>query len=52
MVGISVSTSSQAGATQADLMHRAGHASPAASSRYQHAEAERAKMLVAKMAAP
>jgi integrase len=42
----------QAGATQADLMHQAGHASPAAASRYQHAEAERAKMLVAKMAAP
>ena len=41
----------QAGATQADLMHQAGHASSAAASRYQHAEVERAKMLVARMAA-
>jgi integrase len=33
------------GATVAELMHRAGHASPAAALRYQHATAERDKVL-------
>ncbi len=35
----------------AELMHQAGHASPAAAMRHQHAADERAKMLVARMAA-
>ena len=33
------------GATQAEIMRAAGHSSPAAANRYQHAEDERAKML-------
>jgi integrase len=34
-----------AGATTAELMHRAGHASPAAALRYQHATADRDRAL-------
>jgi integrase len=40
------------GATEREIMKRGGHRSPAAARRYQHeAEAEREKMLVARMAA-
>jgi integrase len=38
-------TWSAAGATTAELMHRAGHASPAAALRYQHATADRDRAL-------
>lgn len=37
--------SAAAGATTAELMHRAGHASPAAALRYQHATADRDRAL-------
>jgi integrase len=40
-----------AGATIAELMHRAGHKSPAAAMRYQHATAERDRELADKLAA-
>jgi integrase len=40
----------EAGATIAELMDQAGHASPTAAMRYQHAADERRKMLVARMA--
>jgi integrase len=43
------------GATVAELMHRAGHASPAAALRYQHATADRDRVLadaLAKLAEP
>lgn len=39
------------GATTAELMHRAGHASPAAALRYQHATKERDKALASAMTA-
>ncbi len=40
----------QAGATEAELMHRAGHRSPAAARRYQHATLERDRMIADRMA--
>lgn len=42
--------SAEAGATTAELMRRAGHASPAAASRYQHATADRDRALADRLA--
>ncbi len=39
-----------AGATTADLMHRAGHASPNAALRYQHATKDRDRVLAEALA--
>ena len=39
------------GATTAELMHRAGHSSPAAAQRYQHATEERDKALASALTA-
>ncbi len=43
--------SGAAGATQAELMHRAGHRSPAAAQRYQHATHDRDRTLADALAA-
>ena len=46
-----LTAAAEAGATTAELMHRGGHASPAAALRYQHASRERDQAIARAMAA-